>query len=113
MPGIGSAPGGAVTMKDVCDLQPRAAHGRRLRFGSRSPVGQRREPVEWAGHGADRGVGDAGVTRRGVELGVAERTRAIMLTFYVIETEGSVAKNPMLADAAWVSVCDTPPCPPP
>ena len=29
MPGIGSAPGGAVAMEDVCDLQPRAAHGRR------------------------------------------------------------------------------------
>src|ERR687892_2145406 len=29
MSGIGSAPVGPVAMKDVCDLQPRAAHGRR------------------------------------------------------------------------------------
>ena len=29
MPAIGPAPGGAVAMKDVCDLQPRAAHRRR------------------------------------------------------------------------------------
>src|SRR5512146_1795750 len=29
MPGIGLAPSGAVAMEDVCDLQPRAAHGRR------------------------------------------------------------------------------------
>jgi hypothetical protein len=50
---------------------------------------------------------------RGFDLFVAERTRAIMLTFYVIETEGSVARDPMLAGAAWVSVRDTPPCPPP
>src|SRR5580704_16785086 len=28
MPGIGLAPGGSMVMKDVCDLQPRAAHGR-------------------------------------------------------------------------------------
>src|ERR1700751_497091 len=28
MPGIGSAPGGPMAMKDVCDLQPRTAHGR-------------------------------------------------------------------------------------
>ncbi len=27
MPGIGSPPGGAVTVEDVCDLQPRATHG--------------------------------------------------------------------------------------
>ena len=30
MPGIGSTPVGSMAMKDVCDLQPRAAHGRRL-----------------------------------------------------------------------------------
>src|SRR5215468_10838191 len=29
MPGIGSAPGGSMAMKDVCDLQPWPAHGRR------------------------------------------------------------------------------------
>ena len=28
MPGIGPAPVGPMAMKDVCDLQPRAAHGR-------------------------------------------------------------------------------------
>jgi hypothetical protein len=31
MPGIGSAPVSPMAMKDVCDLQPRAAHGRRAR----------------------------------------------------------------------------------
>jgi hypothetical protein len=62
-----------VTVEDVCDLQPVAAHGRRLHSGSRSPFGQRREPVERAGHGADRGVGDTGVTGRGIELGVTEQ----------------------------------------
>jgi len=73
MPGVGFAPGGAMVMKDVGDLQLLAAHGRRLYPGSRPPFGRRREPVERAGHGADRGVGDTGVTGRGVELGVAEQ----------------------------------------
>jgi hypothetical protein len=87
MPGIGAAPVGPMAIKDIGDLQPRAAHGRRrLRLGSRPPVDQRRKPVERAGDGPDRGIGDAGVKRRGVELGVAERPRAIMRSFYVIET---------------------------
>src|SRR5206468_3233207 len=32
MPGIGTAPGGAMLTKDVGDLQPRAAHRRRARL---------------------------------------------------------------------------------
>src|SRR6202040_1035517 len=32
MPGIGLAPGGPMAVKDVCDLQPRAAHRRRTRL---------------------------------------------------------------------------------
>jgi hypothetical protein len=86
MPGIGSPPGGSMAMKDVCDLQPWAAHGRRLRLGLRPPVDQGCQPVERAGDGPDRRIGDAGVKRGGVELGVAERPRAIMRSFYVIET---------------------------
>ena len=73
MPGMGLAPGGPMAVKDVCDLQPRAAHRRRLACGSRSLLRQRREPVERAGHAADRGVGDARVKRGGVELGVTEQ----------------------------------------
>src|SRR2546423_13676836 len=37
------------------------------------PSGQRLESVERAGYGADRGVGDTGVTGGGIELGVAEQ----------------------------------------
>ena len=62
---------------------------------------------------ADRGIGDAGVKRRGVELGMAERTRAIMRTFYVIETEGSAEQDSMLAGGATLSARDTRPGPPP
>jgi hypothetical protein len=76
MPGMGHAPGGAVAMEDVCDLQPWAAHGRRLQPGytpgSWAPFGQRRKAVERAGDRSDRGVGNTRVKRRGVELGMAE-----------------------------------------
>ena len=113
MPGIGLAPGGPMAVEDVCDLQPRAAHRRRatLRI-SASPQAAVR-PVERAGYVADRGVGDARVKGRGVEFGMAERTRAIMHTFYVIETESSVGRDPMLAGAARALVRDTRPSPPP
>jgi hypothetical protein len=113
MSGVGPAPVGSMAMKDICDLQLRAAHGRRLRLGSRSLVDQWCEPVERAGDGPDRGIGDAGVKRRGVELGVAERTRAIMLAFYVIETAAPVARGLMLAGAARAFVRDTRPGPRP
>src|SRR6201982_2764492 len=74
MPGIRSTPVGSMAMKDVCDLQPRAAHRPRLGLRSRPPLGQCYEPVEWAGYGPDRGVGDASVKRRCVELGVTQKS---------------------------------------
>ena len=51
--------------------------GRRTAAGYTSGRGlpsiKRCEPVERAGDGPDRGIGNAGVKRRGVELGVAEQ----------------------------------------
>jgi hypothetical protein len=73
MPGTGLALGDPMAKKDICDLQLLAAHGRRLHPRSRSPFSRWREPVERAGHSADRGVGDPGITSRGVELGVAKQ----------------------------------------
>ena len=78
MPGIGSAPSGSMAMKDLRDLQPGAAHAAGLHSGSRPPFGQRLEPVERAGHAADRGIGDPRVTGGGVKLGVAEQSCAII-----------------------------------
>ena len=73
MPGIGSAPVGSMAMKDVCDLQPGAANGGpatpRVAASRRSMV----PTVEGAGYGPDRGIRDAGVKRRGVELGMAQK----------------------------------------
>ena len=73
MSGIGPAPVGPMAMKNVGDLQPRAAHGRRLRLGSRSLFDQWCEAVEWTGDGPDRDIGDARVKCRSVELGVAQK----------------------------------------
>jgi len=60
--GIGPAPVGLIAMKDVCDLQLRAAHG-----GPARPrvAASRRSVVQAgrvAGYGPDRGIGDAGVS---------------------------------------------------
>src|SRR5215469_9983173 len=63
-------------------------------------AGHLQQQVERARHLADRADGDAGIERRRVEFLMSQRTRAIMLIFYAIETEGSVAKDPMLAGAA-------------
>jgi putative transposase len=68
-----------------------------------------------------RGVNDGGdptcghtcVARRRVQLGMPKRTRAIMRTFYVIETEGSAEQDSMLAGGATLSARDTRPGPPP
>jgi len=57
--------------------------------------------------GGDPTCGHTCVARRRVQLGMPKRTRAIMLTFYVIETEGSVAKDSMLAGAVRAFVRDT------
>jgi hypothetical protein len=43
----------------------------RLGLGSRPPLDQWCQAVEWAGYGPDRGIGDAGVKRCGVESGMA------------------------------------------
>jgi hypothetical protein len=77
MAGIGCTPCGAVVAEDIRNLEGGPGHDRhRLRW--RRPVGQRREAIERADDGADRGGGDVGVKRRGLELGVAEQPYAIM-----------------------------------
>src|SRR5215470_14861682 len=63
-------------------------------------AGHLQQQVERARHLADRTDGDAGIERRRLEFLMSQRTRAIMLIFYVIETEGSVAKDSTLAGAA-------------
>src|ERR1700757_1928764 len=73
------------------------------RDNGRASAGHLPQKVEWAGHLADRADGDAGVERRRVEFLMSQRTRAIMRTFYVIETESSVERNSVLANDAALS----------
>ena len=59
-------------MSATSSLARLTAAGSGLR--SRLPLGERPEPVERADHRADRGGGDPGVERGGVELGVPKST---------------------------------------
>lgn len=73
MPGIGAAPVRSMAMKDVCDLQPWAAHSRPARpwvAASRRST-MRAGRVGWLRYGS--GIGDAGVKCGGVELGMAQK----------------------------------------
>jgi hypothetical protein len=62
---------------------------------------------------ADRLGGDAGIERRGVELGVTKRTHAIMLPFYVTESQSAAERDRLLADDARRSARDKRQCPRP
>src|SRR6516164_6161359 len=72
MPGIGSAPVGSMAMKDVCDLEPRAAHGR----PPRPRVATSRRSMVQAGRGGWLQPGSSYWRHEckapGVELGVAQ-----------------------------------------
>ncbi len=90
MPGVGLAPGRPVAAEDVRNLKHGTRHGRRLSLGLVLLLLDQAEPVQGAHHLADRACCHARIERRCVELRVAKRPRVIMLTFYVIEIEGSV-----------------------
>ena len=100
-----------MAVKDVCDLQPRAAHRRRANLRVSASLGAAVRAGRAGSSLADRADGDAGVERGRVELLVSERTRAIMRTFYVIEIESSVERNSVLANDAALSARDTRPGP--
>jgi len=79
MSSIGPTPVGSMARKAPWRAKTSAtsSFGRRtagrLSLGSRPSVDQGCEPVEGAGCGPDRRVGDAGVKRRGVKLGMAQQ----------------------------------------
>src|SRR6266851_8699571 len=54
MPGIGLAPGGAMVMEDLGDLQPRAAHRRRARLplSASPPAAARAGRAGWSHSGS-------------------------------------------------------------
>ena len=83
MAGVGFTPRRSMAAENIRDLQPwtrhpRRASGGRLGLGFILPGRQRRETIQRAHDLTDRVGSDAGVERRGVELGVAQRTRVIM-----------------------------------
>src|SRR5207248_10597886 len=64
-----------------------SSEGRGKRRGLRGRLDRRYEMLEWAGDFPKRFEGDPGIERCCIELLMSERTRAIMLTFSVIETK--------------------------
>src|SRR5262244_2021989 len=99
MPGIGLAPGGAVVMEASATSSPGRLPAAGLASGSRPRQRQRREPVERAGHSADRRIGDAGVKGGGVELSMAERVGFILRISILIENQRPAAHRSVLAVA--------------
>src|SRR5712671_1200543 len=97
-PGIGLAPRRSMAAEDIRNLQLWTCQERRA-LGGQLDLGlvfslllgrvfglvllgpQRREAIERAHDLADRVGGDPRVERRGVELGVTQRSRVIMRTF--------------------------------
>src|SRR6266851_3675352 len=71
--GVGSAPRRSVAAEDIRDLQRRTRHGRRGSAGRLTVLEVRSETLQWAHDLADRLGGNAGVERRGIELGVSKQ----------------------------------------
>src|SRR6185369_4454831 len=86
MAGMDLTPCRTMAAEDIRNLQSRTRHCC-ASVGRPDRLELERDMFQRAHDPADRLGGDAGIERRGVELGVAERTRAIMLTFYVIESQ--------------------------
>ena len=74
MAGIGLTPCRAMAAEDIRDLQSRTRHARRaFRRAARTSLSLTRDALQRAHDLADRLGGDAGIERRGVELGVPEQ----------------------------------------
>src|SRR5687768_17850570 len=73
MPGIGVAPRRSVVAEDVRAVQPWTGYDDLALPGRLMLRSQQREPVERAHDRTDRGGGDTGVERGGLELGVPEQ----------------------------------------
>src|SRR5260221_4881051 len=63
------------------------------------------QTIQRAGRAGDDVGGDAGIDRRGHQPGMPERPRVIMRTFYVIETESSAERDPVLVSERCEPFC--------
>jgi hypothetical protein len=99
--------------EDIRDLRGGTSHERRGLCRRLLLRCQRREPSQRAHDRADHAGGYLRVERGGIELGMSERTRAIMLPFYVIESQSVAERDRLLADDARRSARDKRQCPRP
>ena len=88
------------------DLQRRTRHEGRASGGRRALVARSHETIERARDLADDPGRNLGIARGRIKLDVAERTRAIMLPFYVIESQSAAERDRLLVDNARRSARD-------
>src|ERR1700730_9791192 len=104
--GIGFAPRRPVVAEYIRNLQCWTGHRcglLRRRLVSPALLGllaRPRQQIERALDAGDHAGGDAGVARRRVQLVVTQRTRGIMHSFYVIESQRPAEQDWLLAGAA-------------
>ena len=113
MPGVGLTPGSPVATEDVRNLKRGTHDPNGLGLGIVLLLLDEAEPVQGAHHLPDRAGSHPRVERCRIKLRVSEGPQVIMLTFYVIETEGSAERDRLLADAAGHSARDKRRYPPP
>ena len=78
MAGMGLTPSRAMAAEDIRNLQNRARHKRRASAGWPDLLQFERDVLQRAHDLADRLGGDARIERRGIELGMTERSYAIV-----------------------------------
>ena len=79
MAGIGLTPGRSMVAENIRDLQNRARHARRALGGWLGTPELERDMLERAHDLTDRLGGDPRIERRGIELGVPEQPRGIVI----------------------------------
>ena len=82
MAGVGSAPGRSMAAEDIRDLQSWTRHARRALRGRRARFALPDELIERARDVTDRLGGHLGVERRGVELGVPNKTWITLISMF-------------------------------
>ena len=107
MTSVGLTPRRSEVAEDIRDFESGTDHACRLCRRIRPFAGQRCETIEWAHDRTDHVGGHVRVELGRVDLGVSERSRSIMRSFYVIESQSPAEQDWLLAGAARHSAHDT------
>jgi len=103
---IGATPRRSEVAENIRDLQSRTRQERRrlcrrlVLISLVLRLVRHRQPIERTVDGRDQARRHSRVACRRLQLLMSEQTRAIMLTFYVIESQSAAAPGWLLADDA-------------